>query len=192
MTIGVDVGDRFSQVCEVSGAGEEVQSTKIPTTPAQLTRYFAGRARCRVVLEVGTHSPWITRLVTELGHEVLVANPSHLYGQRRRRKRNDRLDAAFLARQGRADPSVLHPIMHRQHSQAHLALLRARDQVVRARARLINHLRGTVKPMGARVRSCRAAAFPGRAQGGGAAGPRGDADAPARGDHRSHAAHSSI
>src|SRR5450759_4986666 len=31
--------------------------------------------RMRIALEVGTHSPWVSRLLKELGHEVLVANP---------------------------------------------------------------------------------------------------------------------
>ena len=109
-------------------------------------------ASCWLVLEVGTHSPWISRLVASFGHEVLVANPSAMYGARRRRKRNDRLDAEFLARQGRADVRLLHPIQHRSAlAQQHLEVLRARDQLVRTRTAWINHVRGAVKALGTRL-----------------------------------------
>jgi transposase len=116
------------------------------------------------VLEVGTHSPWVSRQLAALGHEVLVANPSAMFGARRRRKRNDRLDAEFLARQGRADPQLLYPIQHRSvESQQDLELVRARDQVVQTRTKLINHVRGTVKSLGSRLPRCSAEAFAKRA-----------------------------
>jgi transposase len=86
-----------------------------------------------------------------------------MYGTRRRRKRNDRLDAEFLARQGRADVRLVHPITHRSpHTQQHLAIVRSRDHLVRTRTQLINHVRGAVKSVGQRLRACSADAFPKR------------------------------
>jgi transposase len=106
----------------------------------------------------------VARQLAALGHEVLVANPSAMYGDRRRRKRNDRMDAEFLARQGRADPKLLHPIEHRGvDAQQHLELVRARDQVVQTRTKLINHVRGAVKSLGGRIARCSAEAFAKRA-----------------------------
>jgi transposase len=164
LTIGLDLGDRSSHLCAVDAAGQQVESRPVATTVAGLTAAFASRPPCRVVVEVGTHSPWVARLLRGLGHAVIVANPSAMYGRRRRRKRNDPLDAAFLARQGRADVQLLHPIQHRRAtSQAHLEVLRARDQVVRTRTQLINHVRGSVKSLGARLPACAAEAFPKRA-----------------------------
>lgn len=164
LTIGLDLGDRTSRMYGVDAAGERVGEATIPTTKPGLTRYFAARPACRVVLEVGTHSPWVARELRALGHEVLVANPSAMFGPRRRRKRNDRIDAEFLARQGRADPRLLHPIEHRSViAQQHLELLRARDQVVQARTKLINHVRGAVKSLGSRLSRCSAEAFAKRA-----------------------------
>jgi transposase len=163
VTIGLDLGDRTSRIYEVSAAGERLTEASLPTTPSALVKYFGKRAACRVVLEVGTHSPWVARTLTELGHEVVVANPSAVYGKGRRRKRNDRMDAEFLARQGRADVKLLHPIRHRSAAaQADLALLRARDQLVQTRTGLINHVRGAVKAIGARLTRCAAEAFPRR------------------------------
>jgi len=160
LTVGLDLGDRSSRTCGISGVGTKAFEDAISTTPASVREYFGRLPRSRVVLEVGTHSPWVSQELVQLGHEAIVANPSAVYGKRRRRKRNDRLDAEYLARQGRADPELLHPIRHRgTKARVHLELLRARDTLVRARTRLINHVRGAVKPVGGRTRRCSAEAF---------------------------------
>jgi len=160
ITIGLDLGDNVSRTYEVNASGQCVREATLPTTPAGLTRYFDHRARCRVVLEVGTHSPWVARKLEQLGHEVVVGNPSAMYARGHRRKRNDRLDARFLARQGRADIELLAPIKHRSvAAQRDLAVLRARDQLVAARTQLINHVRGAVKSLGSRLPSCSADSF---------------------------------
>jgi transposase len=160
----LDLGDRTSRTYAVDAAGTCVHEATIPTTPAGITHYFGARPRSRVVLEVGTHSPWVSRLLTDLGHEVLVANPSAMFAGKPRRRRNDRLDAKFLARQGRADPELLYPIRHRTViAQQHLEYLRARDQLVGVRSKLINHIRGAVKSTGARLSRCSAEGFAKRA-----------------------------
>lgn len=152
LTIGLDLGDKKSCTCEVNAQGEVVKREVISTTPAGVEAYFGSRSPSRVVLEVGTHSPWVSRLIERLGHQVIVANPSAVYGKRRRKKRNDPMDAEFLARQGRADPVLLHPIQHRGvDTQKHLAMLRARDSLVSSRTKLINHVRGSVKALGGRI-----------------------------------------
>jgi transposase len=161
----LDVGDRTTRVYELDGSGQCRDQRTIGTTMGAMTRQFAGRPRARVILEVGTHSPWISRLLTELGHEVVVANPSAMYGRRRRRKRNDAMDAEYLARQGRADVALLHPVRHRgPAAQVDLELLRARDQLVGVRTKLINHVRGSVKALGCRIEPCSAPAFGRRAR----------------------------
>ena len=163
LTIGLDLGDRTSRTCEVDADGAVVREHSVATTVAGLTQDFGGRERCRVVLEVGTHSPWVSRLLAALGHEVRVANPSAMFAGRPRRRRNDRLDAEFLARQGRADLRLLSPITHRSaEAQRHLELLRARDQLVAGRTAFINHVRGAVKSWGQRLSACSAEAFPTR------------------------------
>jgi transposase len=156
----LDLGDRTSRTYEINAIGEcEREGTAI-TTVAGMTHYFGQRERCRVVLEVGTHSPWVSRLLEALGHEAIVANPSAMFAGAPRRRRNDRLDARFLARQGRADVTLLYPITHRgAEAQRDLEYLRARDQLVRARTKLINHVRGTVKSSGARLSRCSADGF---------------------------------
>lgn len=164
LTVGLDLGDRKSVTCELSARGQIVRRAEVLTTLEGMRGYFAGRERCRVVMEAGTHSPWVSREVSELGHEVVVGNPSEMYGPRRRKKRNDRSDADFLARQGRADIELLYPIVHRTAgAQVHLELIRGRDQLVRCRTKLINHVRGAVKSLGGRIQRCSAEAFSKRA-----------------------------
>lgn len=166
VTIGLDLGDRMSHTYEVDAAGECVLEGVVPTTVAGITHYFAQRPRCRVVLEVGTHSPWVSRVLTDLGHEAIVANPSAMFAGRPRRRRNDRMDARFLARQGRADVELLYPIQHRSaDAQRDLEYLRARDQLVASRTKLINHVRGAVKSYGCRLSRCSSEAFAKRAAG---------------------------
>ena len=152
LTVGLDVGDRHIQVCVLDEAGEVVEESRLLTKRAALERRFAASEPMRIVLEAGTHSPWISRLLEELGHEVLVANPRKLRLIYQNDSRSDRVDAEYLARLGRLDPSLLAPLRHRSaRAQEDLALLRSRTCLVRARTRLITHVRGAVKSFGYRL-----------------------------------------
>jgi transposase len=158
-TVGVDLGDRKSVICRLNAQGDVVERRTISTTRLNFEMYFRRMRPARVVLEVGTHSPWIARLLRELGHEVIVANPSKIRGRKGRRK-NDRIDAEFLARQGRADPKLLYPIEHRgEGAQADRVLLAARDCLVKCRSLLVNHVRGEVKSFGGRIPDCSTESF---------------------------------
>ena len=160
MTIGVDLGDRYSQLCVLDERGEVCEEGRIATTERAMRKRFEGMARCRVVIEVGSHSPWVQRLLEELGHEVITAHTQSVRLIDGGKNKNDRLDAERLARLARMDPKLLHPIRHREGSaQADRAVLRSRDTLVTCRTKLINHTRGVVKSMGARVPSCSAESF---------------------------------
>jgi len=164
LTSGLDLGDKVSRTYEVDARGNCVKTAAVATTPGAIERYFGGRPRCRVALEVSTHSPWVSRQLEALGHEAVVANTSEIFSRQRRKRRNDKLDAEFLARQARADVKLLYPIQHRgAEAQEDLALLRARDQLVQARTQLINHVRGAVKSLGARISKCDTDVFAKRA-----------------------------
>jgi transposase len=114
----------------------------------------------RIALEVGTHSPWVSRLLKELGHEVLVANPRKTRLIYQNRGKQDPVDAEALARIARLDPKLLYPVEHRLESVAQdLALLRARDALVRTRTQLVNHVRGAVKATGQRLKKCSTRTF---------------------------------
>lgn len=160
VVIGLDLGDRYSQLCALDAEGIVVEEARVQTTQVAVRTWFEGRGSVCVALEVGTHSPWVSRLLASLGHEVIVANARHvrmIYGGDRK---SDRLDAEALARLARLDPALLHGIEHRSR-QAHndLAVIRARETLVRTRTRLINHVRGAVKSAGHRVPRCSSASF---------------------------------
>jgi transposase len=112
-------------------------------------------APCRIALEVDTHSPWVSRHLAAMGHEVIVANPRKVRLITQSVKKNDRMDAEQLARLARVDPQLLAPIRHRgAEAQGDLAVIRARAELVDCRTALINTARGLAKPMGERVKSC--------------------------------------
>jgi len=162
--VGLDVGDRFSQLCVLDAAGDVSEESRMMTTHAALEKRFAGGPRRRIVLESGTHSPWISQALAGWGHEVIVANSRRVQLIAKGNTKCDRVDAELLARLGRADPRLLAPIQHRgPQAQADLAFLRSRDALVRARTLLINHARGSVKAQGARLPACSAESFAGQA-----------------------------
>jgi len=155
LTVGLDVGDRSSRYCILNEAGEKASEDQLPTTKAGVDWLFAKMAPCRIALEVGTHSPWVSRQLAGMGHEVIVANPRKVKLITQSVKKNDRMDAEQLARLARADPKLLAPIRHRgPEAQADLAVIRARAELVDARTKLINAARGMAKPMGERLKSC--------------------------------------
>ena len=122
--------------------------------------FFQGLNAARVVVEVGTHSAWVQEIICGCGHEVLVANPRLMDGSKRRKRKNDRIDANKLARLGRVDPESLYPIQHRSREvRQDLVMLRARDALVAARTEIINTTRGLVKSMGTRLPKCSSRSF---------------------------------
>ena len=160
LTVGVDLGDQWSNYCILGLSGETLAEGQLGTRREEVTEFFQGLAISRVVVEVGTHSAWVQEVIAGLGHEVLVANPRMMEGAKRRRRKNDRIDAGKLARLGRVDPKSLYPIRHRSSQvRKDLLVLRARDALVASRTELINTVRALVKTMGARLSSCSSEVF---------------------------------
>jgi transposase len=155
LTIGLDLGDRSSWYCLLDEAGEVQLEQRLSTTPKAMREVFGAMPRCRIALETGMHSPWVSRLLGELGHEVIVAHARNVRLIGESRKKDDRLDARTLARLARIDPQLLGPVKHRSaRAQADLAVIRARAGLVRARTALINTARGLAKSYGERLRGC--------------------------------------
>src|SRR3990172_4214000 len=158
--VGVDLGDGWSELQVLDQEGEVVEESRLPTSESALRRKFGAMGRWRVAMEAGTHSPWVSRLLTELGHEVIMADARKLRLIYRNPRKNDRIDAEYLARLARLDPQLLSPVRHRSpEAQADLALIRSRDALVRARTMLINHMRGMPKSFGERLPACSAESF---------------------------------
>ena len=155
LTIGVDLGDRSSAYCVLNEAGEIILEHKLATTPEAMKQVFGSMPRCRMAMETGTHSPWVSRLLTALGHEVIVAHAQKVRLITKSRRKDDRMDARTLARLMRIDPQLLSPVKHRSaQAQLHLTEIRARAVLVSARTALVNAARGLVKSYGERLRKC--------------------------------------
>jgi transposase len=155
LTVGLDLGDRNSWYCVLDEAGVILLEQRLSTTPKAMREVFGAMPRSRIALEIGTHSPWVSRLLSELGHEVIVANARKVRLIGESRKKDDRLDARTLARLARIDAELLYPVKHRSaQAQADLMMIRARAGLVRARTGLVNAARGLAKSYGERLRGC--------------------------------------
>ena len=155
LTIGVDLGDRWSFYCVLEETGKIILEQKVPTTPEATKQTFSRIPQSRIALETGTHSPWVSRLLTELGHEVIVAHAQKVQLITKSNRKDDRHDARTLARLARIDPELLGPIRHRSvQAQIHLTVIRARAELVSARTALVNAACGLVKSYGQRLPKC--------------------------------------
>ena len=158
--IGVDLGDRFSHFCVLDPGGRVIEEGRLKTTATSFRRRFGKRTSTRVILETGTHSPWVEELLVSCGLEVLVADARRIQLISRNQHKNDRRDAELLARLGRMDTKLLHPVKHRgAQTRRDLAVIRSRAALVEARTKLVNHVRGTSKSLGHRLPSCSAKSF---------------------------------
>jgi transposase len=150
-TIGIDLGDKVSRYCVLDPAGEVVEEGNFRNQVSSIEAHFAGEPR-RIALEAGAQSAWISRELKRLGHEVIVANPRQLKWITASDTKNDPVDARKLAMLARADVRLLHPIEHRSAAQqAELAVIRARDAILRARTLLVNAARSLAKGCGVRL-----------------------------------------
>lgn len=155
LTIGLDLGDKSSRYCVLDEHGEVLREASAATTKKGLCQAFGAQPQCRMALEVGPHSPWVSRLLSQLGHEVIVANARQVRLISHSSRKDDRLDARLLARLARADPQLLRPIRHRSaQAQQDLTVIRVRAALVEARTALINAARGLPKALGERLPAC--------------------------------------
>jgi transposase len=111
--IGLDVGDRHSHLAMLDDNGALVEEARLPTSQVAFRRKFASLPACRIALEVGSHSRWVSQLLGDLGHQAVVANARKLRAIYHNPRKSDRVDAQTLARLARLDPALLSPVHHR-------------------------------------------------------------------------------
>jgi transposase len=159
-TAGMDLGDRWGHYCIENAQGQIVESGKVKMTREALSMHFPGSRPLRIALETGTHSNWVRSHLESLGHEVIVANARELHALTGSNRKSDPEDARKLAMYARVDPRILRPIQHRSLEAQHdLAVIKARDALVRVRTVLINAARGLAKSCGHRLPNCTSAQF---------------------------------
>jgi transposase len=153
--VGLDLGDKSSRYCVLDSNGAVQSERSVATTRQGFSQAFAKMVRSRIALEVGTHSPWVSRVLESLGHEVIVANARRVRIISESSRKDDRMDAQMLARLARVDPGLLYPIRHRgERVQQHLAMIKARAGLVDGRTALVNTARGLTKSFGERIGKC--------------------------------------
>lgn len=160
ITIGIDLGDKFHIAVVFDGEGNELETAKVTNTKVGVSKFFQQYKNARVAMEAGTHSPWISRLLTEMDLTVYVGNPRKLRLIWDSIDKSDARDARILGMVCRVEPRLLHPLYHRgSQAQADLATIKSRDMLVKNRTQLINHVRGLVKANGERLPKCSTASF---------------------------------
>lgn len=152
---GIDIGDKRCLLRLIDFDGGFIDETQIPTRAAALEKYFRRWPRLRIVIEAGTHSNWIRRMLAGWGHEVLVSNPRRLRLIAQSYSKNDRHDAWWLAELGRTNPELLSLTEPRSaQTEQHRLWLRGREALIQSRTKLINSLRGLAKSQGLRLGTC--------------------------------------
>lgn len=158
--IGLDVGDRRTHACVIDADDEVVERFAFPTTREALKEALKRYRSCKVVLEVGSQSPWMSSFLRDLGHDVLVADARKVRQFTKDNHKTDKRDAELLARLLRGVPKMLGNVRHRnEEAQADLAVVRARAVLVESRTQLVQHVRGSLKVQGIRVKACSTQAF---------------------------------
>jgi len=153
-TVGIDLGDKKHAICVIDFDGEIIEQRMITNHLESLRRLSQKYPKARMIMEVGTHSPWISRFLISLDHEVFVANARKLRAIYANQRKSDEADAHILARLGRFDTKLLHPIQHRSEQiQRDILQIKLRDNLVRQRVDVISAVRFTLKSMGLRLKS---------------------------------------
>lgn len=164
ITIGMDLGDQNHVVVVMDGNGKEIEMKTIRNTEFSLRKFFSGYKKATVAIEAGTHSPWISRLLKEIGCNVYVGNPRKLRIIWDSYDKSDQRDARILAMVCRVEPRLLWPIEHRdRQAYADLGTIKARDALIKNRVQLITHIRSVTKTCGCRIPKCSTGSFSKRA-----------------------------
>lgn len=148
IVVGIDIGERHLNLCEID-LDDVVSEARLVNSAKKLREHFEGRSKRRIAVEAGAHTRWIAELLRELGHEVLVLDPRRTKLISGSLYKDDRIDAQTLAMLARDAPTLLKTIPVRPlESQIVLTLIRARAGAVQGRTRIINAVRGLLKPYG--------------------------------------------
>lgn len=158
--IGVDLGDRKHHVCITDKDGNILSENTILNTRDHLERLAKEYPGALFAIEVGTHSPWVSRLLEANDCSCLVANARKLRAIYTNERKCDELDARMLAKLARVDPDLLSPIQHgTEEHQRHRLAITLRDTLVRQRVNIISSIRFSLKSLGIRLNGCSTPAF---------------------------------
>ena len=93
LTVGIDLGDQNSAYCVLDAEGDVLSEGVVRTSENGFAQQFRNMSPCRIALETGTHSPWVSRLLHSFGHDVIVANARQVRVIYESDRKNDKVDA---------------------------------------------------------------------------------------------------
>jgi transposase len=159
--VGIDLGNAKHAICvTLRSTGEIIDERNITNHRESLRRLSKKYPGALMAMEVGSHSPWISRFLRDLDHEVIVANPRKVRAIFKNDRKCDLYDARMLAKIARFDPSMLYPIEHQsEEAQRDLLQIKLRDSLVRRRVDIISTVRCTLKSLGIPLKSPRTECF---------------------------------
>jgi len=160
LTIGIDLGDRKHAICIIDQNGDVIHESMLSNTREDIARFLKNYPESLIAMEVGMHSPWLSRFLKSLGYRVIVANPRKLRAIYENPRKSDKKDALMLAKLARADESLLSPIEHRsEKAQRDLLQIKLRDNLVRQRVNIISSVRFILKSLGIKTKSPKTSYF---------------------------------
>jgi len=149
---GIDLHQNETEICVVDDDGTLIEQARIKTTRKALRRRFDGQPSMKVAMEAGGSSPWVSRLIESMGHDVVVCAPRRVRLIAESTMKSDEIDAQVLARLVRVDEGFLGRVTHRSESaQLQRGLMTARTALVNARSRWVHSARGILRSFGFRV-----------------------------------------
>lgn len=163
LSVGIDLGADASVACLLDRAGKVVKTEAFSMSPDVVREMFGRDEPVTIVLEACNQAAWVSRLLEELGHVVLVCNPRRLKLIACSTLKTDKLDAEILARLARLsqmDPALVQGTTVRSRStQLVRSQLRGREQLVKARTALISFVRSTLRADALPLHSCESKRF---------------------------------
>ncbi|MEX1309196.1 MAG: IS110 family transposase [Candidatus Sulfomarinibacteraceae bacterium] len=149
---GIDLHQNETEICVIDDDGTVIERARIKTSRTSFKRRFDGQTPMKVVLEAGGSSPWVSRLIASMGHDVVVCAPRRVRLIAESTMKTDEIDAEVLARLVRVDQGFLGRVTHRSESaQLQRGLMTARTALVNARSKWVHSTRGLLRSFGFRV-----------------------------------------
>ena len=165
LTVGLDLGDRWSHYAILNAQGEFIEEGRVATTVEAIQGKFGKLEPALIAMETGTPARWVSRQVREMGHLSVIAHARELRALTGSSHKSDKEDSRKLARYARADVGILKPVeLRSDEAQKDLMVIQARDGLVGARTKLVNMVRSLCKQFGARVKGGSPGRFPKLAQ----------------------------
>ena len=151
---GIDLGGVSSYVYITDELGRKCKAGVFATTQAGFRAALGASLRMgplKIAIEAGNQTAWVYRYLQELGAEVVVVSPKQVKLIAQSRKKTDKVDARILCKLLRVDglPQPVH--MPGEAARSLRGLLTARRQLLAARTKLCNLVRGVLRQEGTRL-----------------------------------------